>query len=160
MGRGCRGRGTNFWPQTLGPRPANCDIGTTDHRVDERVFDWEVVERRFLLPSHLCLVLQVDPCLVRMSRAVEQKIRSRHHSVVPVMENLTEALERWEFAGPSRHSEGMFEVLIRDEREQFVVMVVGFDRAGRMNVATMYSARRSSAENRSVSLVQRRRKED
>jgi hypothetical protein len=54
----------------------------------------------------------------------------------------------------------MFEVLIRDEREQLAVVVVGFDRAGRMNVATMYSARRSSAENRAVNLVQRRRKED
>lgn len=124
------------------------------------IVEWEVKELRASIAIHLRLALGIEPSILRVPRTVDQKIWQRHPRVIPIFENLSEALGQWEYVGTSRHSERTYEIMVRDAVGRFALIVIGFDRSESLNLVTIYYPRASSAENRKRQMIQREGKKE
>ena len=104
------------------------------------VLEWEIAERRVVLPVDLQIVLQLETSVLRWRRSKYEKVAREHAQQVEqrVLLDLDHHLDRWERAGPEPGKSETWRVFFRVEG-RWVLVVIGRDREGSTNVVTLYS---------------------
>ena len=113
------------------------------------VTEWELPERRVVLPSDLQFALGIRVPVLRWDREKYETVASQHRRDLHVIESLSAYLARWEYLGEEvEEYAGNYRVLFRDEPGRWYAASMG-TLQGSDNIITVFgSSKPNFVENR------------
>ncbi|MCC6705479.1 MAG: hypothetical protein IT334_11420 [Thermomicrobiales bacterium] len=106
------------------------------------ITEWEDAYQRLVLPERVQISLALDQAVIRWARVKRAQVLNEHPSDVADIERIEELMKRLLAAGRDpRKNRSEFLLFCGDDRKMFRV-VIGLDKAGSLNIVTVFATDR------------------